>query len=160
MPQGNKEYAIAVSELEGEVPVNFVAAENGSYTLNVKPENVEFTYLHLIDNKTGVDTDLLATPNYTFNASVTDYESRFRLLFSTDEANENADDDIFAFFNGSVWVISNDDDATLQVVDVMGRVLHSKDGARTLSTSDLATGVYTLRLVNGENVRTQKIVVR
>ena len=160
IPQNGKDYAIAVSELEGEVPVNFVAAENGSYTLNVKPENVEFTYLHLIDNKTGVDTDLLATPNYTFNASVTDYESRFRLLFSTDEANENADDDIFAFFNGSVWVIANDDDATLQVVDVMGRVLHSKDGARTLSTSDLATGVYTLRLVNGENVRTQKIVVR
>ena len=160
IPQGNKEYAIAVSELEGEVPVNFAAAEDGSYTLNVKPENVEFTYLHLIDNKTGVDTDLLQTPSYTFNASVTDYESRFRLLFSTDEANEDDDDDAFAFFNGSEWVITHQGDATLQVVDMLGRVLASEEGARTVSTSNLAPGMYVLRLVNGENIMTQKIVVR
>ena len=85
----------------GEIPVNFKAKENGTYTITVNPENVEMSYLHLIDNMTGADVDLLAakvpelvegptlndgvstgsTTSYTFEAKTTDYESRFRLVF-------------------------------------------------------------------------------
>jgi hypothetical protein len=39
-------------------------------------------YLHLIDNLTGADVDLLQMPEYTFTAKTTDYASRFRLVFS------------------------------------------------------------------------------
>ena len=161
IPQGNKEYAIIASELQGEVPVNFVAAENGSYTITVIPENMEFTYLHLIDNMTGADVDLLATPAYTFNASVTDYESRFRLLFSAGEESEDTVESSFAFFNGSEWVIANDGEATLQVVDMMGRLLSSEqvNGNAALSI-DNAAGVYMLRLVNGKDVKVQKIIIK
>ena len=161
IPQGNKEYAIIASKLQGEVPVNFVAAENGSYTITVTPENVEFNYLHLIDNMTGADVDLLATPAYTFNASVMDYESRFRLLFSAGEESEDTVESSFAFFNGSEWVIANEGEATLQVVDMMGRVLSSEqvNGNAALSI-DNAAGVYMLRLVNGKDVKVQKIIIK
>jgi hypothetical protein len=48
----------------------------------------------------------------------------------------------------------------LQIVDVMGRILVSTDTTRNVSTNGLTAGVYVLRLINGDDVRVQKIVVR
>ena len=163
IPQGNKDYAIAFSDKTGEMPLNFKAAKSGTYTLSVNPESVELAYLHLIDNLTGADVDLLATPNYTFNANMTDYESRFRLVFvAKAEDGASTGSETFAYYNGSEWMISNTGRATLQVVDAMGRVLRSEtiNGNATINTNGLSAGVYMLRLINSEDVRAQKIVVR
>ena len=160
--EGNKDYAVVRSASEAELPVSFRASENGTYTLSVEVNNVEMNYLHLIDNMTGADVDLLATPSYTFEAKTSDYASRFRLVFSANSINEDADgDNAFAYFNGSSWTISNMGEATLQVVDVMGRVLSSEqiNGNAEVSINQ-PTGVYMLRLLNENNVRVQKIVVR
>ena len=162
IPQGNKEFAVVNSTNEGEMPVNFKAAQNGTYTFSVEPKNVEMTYLHLIDNMTGADVDLLATPSYTFEASNDDYASRFRLVFKANaDVEENTATETFAYFNGTNWTVSNVGDATLQVVDMMGRVLSSEtiSGNAEVSINQPA-GIYMLRLVNGENVKVQKVVVR
>ena len=53
--------------------------------VTVNPEEVEFSYLHLIDNLTGNDVDLLATPSYSFEAKTTDYDLRFKLVFKACE---------------------------------------------------------------------------
>ena len=162
IPQGNEEYAITFSEGQGELPVNFRAAENGSYTLTVNPEGVEMNYLHLIDNMTGADIDLLMTPSYSFEARTSDYESRFRLVFAsgnvTADANNQAN---FAFYSNGSWIINNAGEATLQVVDLNGRMLSSERVNGSVSKAINATpGVYMLRLINGENVMVQKVVVR
>jgi len=121
-------------------------------------------HLHLIDNMTGDDTDLLANPSYSFDAKVSDYESRFRLVFDTDDNDDNASTETttFAYYNGSEWVIDNTGEAILQVVDVMGRVLRNEqiDGNAHIDLGSLTPAVYMMRLVNGENVKTQKIVVK
>ena len=158
--QGNKEYSLVRSNGQGEMPVSFKAAENGTYTLSFDMENVAFDNLRLIDNMTGIETDLLATPSYTFTAKTTDYASRFRLVFSANNVNENAENDTFAYFNGSEWVINASENATVQVVDVMGRIVVSTNGANTVATNGLTAGVYMLHLVDGNNVKTQKIVVQ
>ncbi len=49
---------------------------------------------------------------------------------------------------------------TLQIVDVMGRVIRCTDGVRTVSTAGIPAGVYVLRLIDGSNVKTQKIVIK
>ena len=160
VPEGNREMAIVRSANQGEMPVNFKAAENGTYSLSVNAESMEMNYLHLIDNITGADIDLLQTPNYTFEASTNDYASRFRLVFSANEGTSTNSEN-FAYYNGSTWTVSNIGEATLQVVDMMGRVLSSKtvSGNAEINVNQTA-GVYMLRLVNGENVKTQKIVVK
>ena len=165
--QDNKDYAVVRSANEGEMPVNFKAENNGTYTLSVNTENVEMTYLHLIDNKTGADVDLLQTPSYTFEAKTTDYASRFRLVFSANSvASEGACEPGFAYFNGSNWTVSNPStgsgsEATLQVVDVMGRVLSSETLSGNAEVNiNQPTGVYMLRLVSGDSVKVQKVVVR
>ena len=181
IPQGAEEYAIAYSDGYGEMPVNFRANENGQYTISVNPEGVEMSYLHLIDNMTGADVDLLSAPDpvegpnatqtgtstgsvasYTFTARTTDYESRFKLVFVANDASTgSASDATFAFMNNGNWIIANDGDATLQVIDLNGRILSSESIHGSVSKSiHAAAGVYMLRLINGDEVRTQKIVVR
>ena len=166
IPQGGKDYAIVRSATQGEMPVNFKAEKNGSYTLNVSAENMGMHYLHLIDNMTGADVDLLADPSYSFEAKTTDYASRFRLVFDANENGASTSSAAFAYYNGNNWVISNPStssgsEATLQVIDVMGRILRSETlkGNAEINLNQPA-GIYMLRLVNGENVKTQKIVVR
>ena len=159
--EGENEYAVVRSANEGEMTINFKASENGIYTLSVNAEEVEMEYLHLIDNMTGADIDLLATPSYTFEANTTDYASRFRLVFNADNSIAENCASNFAYFNGSEWVINNMGEATLQVVDVTGRMISSETvrGNATLNLNQLS-GVYMIRLVNGDSVKVQKVVVK
>ena len=153
-----EDYAVVRGEEMGEMPVSFKAENNGSYTLSVNAEEVSFAYLHLIDNMTGNDVDLLQTPSYSFEAKTTDYESRFKLVFAT---GDNSNDDNFAFYSNGSFVINNEGNAELQVIDIMGRIVKSEsiNGCANVSVNG-AAGVYMLRLVNGDNVKTQKVVVK
>jgi len=182
IPQGGKDYAVVAAEQTGEMPLNFKAEKNGTYTLRFDTKDVEFDYLHLIDNLTGADVDLLAVepsvpepvegPNatgtgpstssgasYTFTAKTTDYESRFKLVFSADEdvCEPNAP---FAYINNGNIIINGT--GTLQIIDILGKELVRKELSTLnsqLSTLNFAPGVYVLRLVGGDSVRTQKIVI-
>ena len=168
IPQGGKDYAIACVSAGTDgactvstTDVNFKTAENGTYTLSVIIEGLELGYLHLIDNLTGADVNLLASPSYTFEAKASDYASRFRLVFSSICKDVDGDNATFAFYNGSAWVIANEGQATVQVVDVTGRVLSTETINGNVEVKvNAASGVYMLRLVNGENVKVQKVVVR
>lgn len=157
IPQENRDYAVVTAEEMGEMPVSFKAEKNGSYSLNFTSKEVSFAYLHLIDNKTGKDVDLLESPVYSFNAQTTDYASRFKLVFATG----NNSEDNFAFNSNGNWIISNDGEATLQVIDVNGRILSSETISGSCSKAINATpGVYMLRLINGDNMKVQKVVVK
>ena len=154
------DFAVVRSDAQGEMPVSFKAAENGTYTLSVNVENMDVDYLHLIDNMTGMDIDLLQTPSYSFEANTTDYTTRFRLVFSTiTSIGEN--NDSFAFFSNGRFIVSNEGQATLQVIDVTGRIVSDEIINGTCSVSvDTTPGVYMLRLVSGNNVKIQKVVVK
>ena len=198
IPQGQEEYAIAFSEGQGEMPLNFKAEENGTYTISVDVDHVEMAYLHLIDNMTGADVDLLTPPacghplsegeaqsgaelgeetaagripplrggqgeskqpSYTFTAKTTDYESRFKLVFSICE-DANGDNEAFAFISNGNIIVNGE--GTLQVFDVLGHQLVTKQLSTLnskLSTLNYKSGVYVLRLIDGDTIRTQKIVI-
>ena len=163
IPQAGKEFAIAYSDGVGEMPLNFKAKENGEFTLTVsETANSQLptvNYLHLIDNLTGADVDLLTTPSYTFTARYDDYASRFKLIFNvlgSDSENED-----FAFISNGEIIVNGE--GTLQVIDALGRFLFTKEITTAncqLPTSNYKPGVYVLRLINGENVKTQKILVK
>ena len=162
IPIDGKDYAVVNAEAQGEMPVSFKAEKNGSYSLSFNIENVEFSYLHLIDNLTGNDVDLLETPSYNFEASTTDYASRFKLVFAANgEEGLSTDSGSFAFMSDGNLIVNNEGEATLQVIDVTGRVLKSEtiNGCANVNV-DGATGVYMLRLINGDNMNVQKVVVR
>ena len=159
IPQDGEDYAI-VTVSTTEVPVNFKAAKNGTYTLNVNVENLDLDYLHLIDNMTGADVDLLQISEYTFAAKTADYASRFRLVFNANEGNALTSSETFAYINnGEIVIVGEAGTASLQIVDVMGRVVVCTDVARNVSTSGMTAGVYVLRLIDGDSIKTQKMVI-
>ena len=170
MPVEGEDYAVVYAEDQmGEIPVNIKVHKNGEYTLTVSEtlnsqlsalnsQLSTLSYLHLIDNLTGADIDLLTTPSYAFTAKTTDYESRFKLVFSAiDNGNEN---DNFAFISDGNIIVNGE--GTLQVIDALGRTLANKERSTLnsqLSTLTFKPGVYVVRLINGNDVKVQKVVV-
>lgn len=153
---------MAVIPIEGnELPVYFETDKNGTYTISLSTENTTLYYLHLIDNITNDDVDLLTTPSYSFNAWTMDDSDRFKLVFICGEADD--DNKTFAFINnGDIIITADVENATLQVIDVMGRMIISRNVnvLGHVPTNGMASGTYILRLISGDNVITQKIVIR
>ena len=149
--------AVATEVTAGEMPVSFKAAKDGNYTITVNTDNVQAEYMHLIDNMTGMDIDLLATPSYSFEAKASDYASRFKLVFGVKD-NETEAAENFAYISNGEIIISNEGRATLQVIDVLGHIVSSEqiNGECRISTNGMTAGLYILNL----NGKTQKIVVR
>ena len=157
IPENGKDCSVVTAEAEGRMPVNFKAADNGTYSLCAEIDNAKLRYLHLVDNLTGNDVDLLANPCYTFEAATTDYAARFSLVFAENTSVGEYSEEPFAFIaNGNIVV---NGEGTLQVIDITGRIIVNREGVHTFSTTGMTPGVYVLRLICGENVKTQKMVI-
>ena len=147
-----------------EVPVRFKAYQDGTFTLSWGAYNGYFSYLHLIDNLTGADIDCLTTDEYRFEATTHDYTSRFRLVFDFTGVEENDEPTegptSFAFMMGDELIVNGE--GVLQMFDLNGRQLFSTEihGTQaTVAMPKVADGIYVLRLTNGNQVRTQKMVI-
>ena len=157
--QEGQDFAVAYTNGQDEMPINIKANSDGIYTLNIEANQLELDYLHLIDNLTGNDVDLLATPSYTFEATTSDYASRFRLLFAPAEEAIDISDNFGFFADGHLHVF-NQGNARLQLIDMTGHILLAETFQGNLDkTLDLVPGVYVVRLVSEKDTRSMKIVV-
>lgn len=158
--QGGYRYAIAHIDAGREtVDVCFDNKMASTFTVNVDTKDFQYGYLHLIDNVTGADVNLLRTPSYTFEATGQEYPCRFKLVL---QGVDSDDDEPFAYYaDGQIHLlVETCHGASLQIVDMMGRVIDLGDVSGNVSTMGMASGIYMLRLVEGDRTRTQKIVVR
>jgi len=146
-------------------PVRFDVLEDGVFTMRWGTMHGDFSYLHLIDNLTGMDVDCLRQSEYHFEAKTTDYKSRFKLVFECTGVEEQEDDgsggpSTFAFRMGDELVINGE--GYLQVFDLNGRQLLAKQVYGTQNTVGLpkvAAGLYVLRLTTNNQSKTQKMVI-
>ena len=150
IPQYGEDYAIAFSDMSGEVPLNFKATETGRYTIGFNFENVKGVRIQLIDKIEDKIIDLKAIDSYTFMGSAVDHSDRFTLVFTQVET-----DGVFAYQSGNDIIVSGE--GTLEVFDVMGRMVMNQhiNGVQTVEKPS-TTGVYIFRL----NGMSQKIVVK
>jgi hypothetical protein len=60
------------------------------------------------------------------------------------------------------WVVKNEGVALLQVVDLSGRVIYSEviNGSVAKCFDAISEGVYMVRLMSGNDMKVQKIVVK
>lgn len=158
--EAGEDFAIAhVGNDCEEMDVVFKNTKNGYYT--VMFEGTEsFEYLHLVDNIAGSETDMLQEQSYTFYAFGNEDENRFKVVLrdytSIDEDTKNSE---FAYIAGGNIIVRGE--GTLQVIDMTGRIVITCaiSGVETVA-KPTENGVYVLRFMNGNNVKTQKIVVR
>ena len=162
------DYHVAFTEHGIEsIPVRFKAFDDDTFTLTWNTQNADFSYLHLIDNMTGVDVDCMRASTYHFEGKTTDYTSRFRLVFDftgidDHEVPEPVEGPTpFAFMNGDEMVVNGD--GMLQLFDINGRCVYSTvlhDMQSTVSLPKVTAGVYILRLTDSHSARTQKMVIK
>ena len=156
---GGDNYAIAHVGADCEMmDVIFKNTKNADYTITL--EGIEdFSYLHLIDNLTGADTDMLIEKDYKFHANGNEYAERFKIICrDCTGIGENAETSMFAYVNNGNIVVNGE--GTLQLIDITGRIINSVEINGTQLLEKQTTGVYVLRIVNGNEVKTQKIVVK
>lgn len=161
IPQEDDDYAVVNSNGANSMPVNFKAMANGTYTLSVDI-NLDMEYLHLIDNKTGADIDLLVQPDYQFAADKNDNEARFMLVFrSTTGVEENGQQN-FCFVKGSNLYFNEDvQNAELSLVDITGRLVRQMTlKGNSCDLSGISEGLYIVRLAKDNEVKVQKVVIR
>lgn len=158
IPQNGNEYAVVSADAKVcEMPVNFKAAQNGTYTLSFNLRNMDLDYLHMIDNMTGEEIDVLATPSYTFSATQSDFAARFRLMFGFNAVEENCENGFAFMSNGNLIINNIEGEATMQIVDVAGRVISTETVNGSYNKAlNLKAGVYVIKL----NEMTQKVVVK
>lgn len=157
---GENDYAIAHvgSDCE-EMDVIFKNTKNGYYTVTFEDAD-DFDYLHLIDNVLGIDTDMKQESYYKFHALGNEDENRFKVVCKGyNNVGEDTDDHSFAYITSGNIVVKGE--GMLQIIDMTGRVVNTMNvnGVETIEKPS-QNGVYVLRIVNGNDIKTQKIVVR
>ena len=151
IPQNGDEYAIAFSNRQANISLNFEATETGAYTISFEGEDIDLNGIYLIDLLAGQEIDLSVNPSYTFIGSSADRAERFVIVFNENN-NEN-----FAYQNGNDIIVNGEGE--LQIFDVTGRSVMTTTISGMETVHVPATGVYIFRLI-GSDIKTQKIVIR
>lgn len=159
--EGNPYAALFTKEGTERVPLWFEAKEDDVFTISWNTANGYFNSLYLIDNKTGVQYDMLENESYVFEGRKEDYASRFYITFNCVDVEEHEEEieNSFAFFDGSEWVVTGE--GTLELIDLQGRVLNRwrlTGGQSRVSMPDVAKSMYLLKLVNSQETKVQKII--
>ena len=138
-----------------EVELFFRAAHIGEYNIHIEP-NGEFEYITLVDNVNGSETNMM-TSSYSFTATPKENGKRFSLKFATGNGADVQEN--FVYQSGSELVINAE--GTIQIIDMMGRVIYNNDvtSNNRIDISKFNKTAYIVRLINGNGVNTQKIVV-
>jgi len=157
----NNENNYAIAHVGGEceaMDIVFKNTKNADYTITIEGAE-DFDYLHLIDKITGEDVDMLLEQSYTFHATGNEYAERFNIVCrGLDGIGENAETVMFAYINDGDIIVNGE--GTLQLIDMTGRIINSIEINGSQMIENPSCGVYILRMINGNEVKTQKIVVK
>ena len=156
--ENGKNYGIAnVDENTTEVALNFDAKEMGSYTISLDI-NGEFESVVLVDRFTGVETNMLLEDEYTFTATSNDNVNRFVIRLAQGSQLEAQSQ--FVYQSGKELILSIE--GSVQIVDMLGRVVYSNEhanGNNRINVAEFKDATYVVRVVNEEGVKVQKVVI-
>lgn len=160
IPKDGVNYAITnMDENTREIPVSFQASTMGKYTISIDATKHNSDNIYLLDNITGDKIDIL-NGDYTFIAQSSHDEERFTLLISD---NSGTGDEHFAFINNNNIIINDiEGSASVQIFDVTGRqiIANEFNGSACISAEALNDGIYIIRMIDDNGIKTQKIVIQ
>ena len=163
VPVDGVNYAIAnMSTDVKEIPVSLEAYTMGKYTISIDASDCNFEEIYLRDNFTGEIVDII-NGDYTFVATSSDEAERFTLMI-TNNNDDNSDiiNQNFAYIsNGEIIINDIEGSGNVQIFDVMGRMLVTRDvnGSANISTETLTNGIYIISLIDDNGIKTQKIAI-
>ncbi len=139
-----------------EIELSFNANQMGNYTISIEP-NGKFQTVTLVDRFTGIETNMLVE-DYHFTAMSGVNNNRF--IIKMVNGQQTTDNSHFVYQSGEDLII--DAEGTVQIIDVMGRVLVSDEVESTnnrINVSGFRNGTYMVRVINGSEVKVEKVVI-
>ena len=165
VPINGIHYAIAnVDNNVREVPIAFDASIMGKYTISIDASKCNHEEIYLIDNLSNEKIDIINN-DYTFIATSSGNKERFTLLFTgnNDESSNNNTTETFAYIcNGDIIISDIEGSGNVYVYDIMGRpvLTRNANGNANIPTSSLSDGIYIIRLIDDNGIKTQKITIK
>ena len=157
VPCDGKRYGVYYCNKDTEeVSVNFESKKMGRYTISAEFEG-DFDCVVLFDRFTGIETNLLLD-DYKFAATNNGDHSRFVLRLTNSQ--QPTADSQFVYQSGEELVVTAK--GSLQIIDIMGRMVYKKDMVNINDRIDLSKfnkTAYIVRLINEDGVNTQKVVI-
>ena len=138
-----------------EVEVSFIASVMGRYTISMKT-NGEFDNLVLVDRFTGIETNMLLE-DYSFTASGQQDHNRFVVRLSMN--NNDIQKERFVYQSNNELIINGE--GLVQIIDIMGRIVYTNEinGISRVNVSNFYSATYVVKVVNENEVKTQKVVI-
>jgi len=164
------EYAIqTLASLNGAktVPVGIYAGKTGSYTFNASFDDfIPGTTIGLEDVVTGLYTDLILNPNYSFTVTNTgSINNRFILHFNYNptEINNSQDNyiDIYSYDNNVYIDNQYKNEGNIYVYDLLGQIVQTNKLNPSLNKMNiLSKGCYIIKVItNDKGVFSKKVFI-
>ena len=158
--KGVGNYTVVYIDDEKSLPLNFEAESMSMFTISLSEAGNDFTQIYLEDRLTGEKVNLL-TDSYSFLHSKSNTKERFVLSFVNKQ--QTTDNSHFAYINNGEIIIDDiNGNAQINIYDVTGRRVYNNanmDAACHVHTYGYSSGVYIIRKIDDEGIKTQKIVI-
>ena len=145
------------------IPFGFKKNGSAAYYIELKESPAGLT-TYLTDTKTGIEHNFADNAIYSFTAAEGDSPTRFLLHFGAVGVSEQPESSALkAYVVGGQLYFPLQGEATLQIVDLQGRVLqqsHVAGQGLTSTAMQQPAGAYVVRLVGSHSVQTAKVIVK
>lgn len=165
-------YTVTAADVTaGKVTVYFtqpISLNSDGYFASVNTEVNATNNIRILDDQTVIQPSFASMINIIGDASYTNGNAfAIRLLTGSAGINETANSSFEVYPNPANDVINiklnNKSNALINILDLSGKLVKTTNvnGTSTsINTSDLTSGVYFVDVINGNNIETQKIVIR
>lgn len=155
--KGVGNYTVVYIDDEKSLPLNFEAESMSMFTISLSEAGNDFTQIYLEDRLTGEKVNLL-TDSYSFLHSKSNTKERFVLSFVNKQ--QTTDNSHFAYINNGEIIIDDiNGNAQINIYDVTGRCVFSRDDMHSVQTNGYSAGVYIIQKIDDKGIKTQKIVI-
>lgn len=155
--KGVGNYTVVYIDDEKSLPLNFEAGSMSRYTISLSEIGNEFDNIILEDKQTGAKVNL-QTESYTFIHSEDNDSDRFVLSFVNKQ--QTTDNSHFAYINNGEIIIDDiNGNVQINIYDVTGRCVFSRDDVHSVQTNGYSSGVYIIQKIDDKGIETQKIVI-
>ena len=155
-------------------PINFYAhrTENVDFSASNIPQDMNISIINLQDS---TETDLTDGQVFSFIAEEGNNAGKYAIKFAQ-KSTSDLNDIIAEEFSMSLYpnpakdkttltINGLDKEATMTISDELGRTIQkttiaANETSKTINTSNLASGVYYIKIVNEKQTKTQKLIVR
>ena len=155
----------AISQ-ETAISLGTITPIEGAYSISVETLNGQFAdkTIYLEDKLLNVQHNLTSNGAYSFIGTPADSPTRFLLHFGAVGVSEQPESSALkAYVVGGQLYFPLQGEATLQIVDLQGRVLqqsHVAGQGLTSTAMQQPAGAYVVRLVGSHSVQTAKVIVK